>query len=383
MDWRGKECAAFIEGIGFPQYRNTFALNMTGKQLKLLETKHLSRASITDFNHQRIILKYVRMLRESFPVYVKHEYPGNYGRSVELEHKIYVVPTMTWEYFQKLTKRMVTEFGLWALYAKPETKRSGVLKWVNRQLKAAYSPRRITTTNFTKDLMDGEIIRALVDHCRACLNPTTTFASKHFGRVASHGTPTAADENDVDEETLRSSKRSSDSGKDNKTLIEQSLAELPFALPSRLVFGAFEPLDRYAFMTEALRETSKIRNPWLNKKGRDEDDGFEDADSESEEWFSRTMIKPKQKRSNPNLFYGLKAFNCADQKYVCIQEDWRMIESLSRDSPTDGMNQWVCYKKDLVGSVGGSSLEVDASETTLEILGLEAGSIFRLLEIKQ
>ena len=116
---------------------------MTGKQLKLLETMHLSRASVTDFKHQRIILRYVRMLRQSFPVYIMHEYPGKYNRGIEVEHEIYVVPTMTWTYFQQLVARKATNIALWALYASPETKRKGVLRWVNRQLKGCpiNSPR--------------------------------------------------------------------------------------------------------------------------------------------------------------------------------------------------------------------------------------------------
>jgi len=64
-DWSAEECGDFIENAGYPQYRHTFVFNgVTGAELWTLEQHYLSRLGIRNFKEQKLIMGYLKQLRQ-------------------------------------------------------------------------------------------------------------------------------------------------------------------------------------------------------------------------------------------------------------------------------------------------------------------------------
>eukprot|EP00753_Platysulcus_tardus_P020975 PLAT8532.1.p1 GENE.PLAT8532.1~~PLAT8532.1.p1 ORF type:complete len:154 (+),score=43.61 PLAT8532.1:45-506(+) len=62
-EWTGRDCAKFVRNIGLPQYRESFETNLTGKRLMRMRQSHLPQMNITNFEHMKVIMKYVRQMQ--------------------------------------------------------------------------------------------------------------------------------------------------------------------------------------------------------------------------------------------------------------------------------------------------------------------------------
>lgn len=91
--WTNDDVLAWIENLDFPQYRNTFEVNLVnGRTLLLIDASALVKMNIKDFDHIKIITKEIRRL-------YKIEL-AEFGRSISLSpkhpetlYKFYKIPT--------------------------------------------------------------------------------------------------------------------------------------------------------------------------------------------------------------------------------------------------------------------------------------------------
>ena len=71
--WSGAECGAFVAEVArLPQYRAVAEASFTGRVLARLQMAHLSAAGVTNFDHQKAIMRAVNLLRDpSYPAKVR------------------------------------------------------------------------------------------------------------------------------------------------------------------------------------------------------------------------------------------------------------------------------------------------------------------------
>jgi len=63
-NWTGVQCAEFVARVvQLPQYAQAAKVNFTGRNFFHLEQSHLASAGVRDFDHQKKIVRFVRMLR--------------------------------------------------------------------------------------------------------------------------------------------------------------------------------------------------------------------------------------------------------------------------------------------------------------------------------
>jgi len=63
-NWTGVHCAEFVARVvQLPQYAQAARVNFTGRNFFHLEQSHLASAGVRDFDHQKKIVRFVRMLR--------------------------------------------------------------------------------------------------------------------------------------------------------------------------------------------------------------------------------------------------------------------------------------------------------------------------------
>lgn len=91
--WTTDDVLAWIEKLGFPQYRNTFNVNLiNGRTLLLIDASALVKMNVKDFDHIKTITKEIRRLYK-----IELE---KFGRSISLppkhpetHYKFYKIPT--------------------------------------------------------------------------------------------------------------------------------------------------------------------------------------------------------------------------------------------------------------------------------------------------
>lgn len=91
--WTNDDVLEWIEKLGFPQYRNTFKLNLlNGRTLLLIDASALAKMNVKDFDHIKTITKEIRRLYK-----IELE---KFGRSISLppkhpetHYKFYKIPT--------------------------------------------------------------------------------------------------------------------------------------------------------------------------------------------------------------------------------------------------------------------------------------------------